>query len=59
MWEKIFFDSDGIFMWSSIAAIIALVGSASSALFSWLGYTSSKKQLNFKEEWNKRKLMQI
>ncbi|MDO7870660.1 MAG: hypothetical protein Q6A81_05015 [Enterococcus casseliflavus] len=56
MWEKIFFDSDGIFMWSSIAAIIALVGSASSALFSWLGYTSSKKTAEFQRRMEQKKI---
>lgn len=56
MWEKIFFDSDGIFMWSSIAAIIALVGSVSSAFFSWLGYTSSKRTAESQRRMEQKKI---
>lgn len=56
MWERIFFDSDGIFMWSSIAAIIAFGGSASSALFSCLSYTNSKKTAESQRRMEQKKI---
>lgn len=56
MWGKIFFDNNGIFMWSSIAAIIALLGSVTSTLFSWLSYSNSKKTAESQRKMEQKKI---
>ncbi|MDQ6112794.1 hypothetical protein [Enterococcus gallinarum] len=56
MWEKIFFDSDGVFMWSSTAAIVALIGSVISGIFSWLGYVNAKKNAESQQKIEQKKI---
>lgn len=56
MWERFFFDGDGIFMWSSIAAIVALIGSGFSGFFSWLGYVNTKKNAESQQKLEQKKI---
>lgn len=56
MWGRIFFDNNGIFIWSSIAAIIALFGSVTSIIFSWLSYSNSKKIAESQRKMEQKKI---
>lgn len=43
--EKFFFNSLGDFQWASVAALVALIGTIVSAIFSGLSHNNSKKTM--------------
>lgn len=52
----IFFNLKGEFQWSSIAALVALVGALTSIIFSILGYINTKKSLLHQEKMDQKKI---
>lgn len=53
---QIFFNLKGEFQWASIAAIVALIGSLTSIIFSTLGYFNSKRSLIIQKNMDQKKI---
>lgn len=52
----IFFNLKGEFQWSSVAALVALLGALTSIIFSTLGYLNSRKSLLHQEKMDQKKI---
>lgn len=54
--EKFFFNSLGDFQWASVAALVALIGTIVSAIFSGLSHNNSKKTMVIQKKMNQQKI---